>query len=168
MKTKPMWGLWLLVIVAPIAVFIGVNYWKNLPYIDPLAVEGAAYGWPLASLRVSKLNKDINSVRIHVCNPKASVLKLQMHFLSDYKEVLQDSQDSTPNKNGFKYKTTVASGCGTLFYFDIKAKRKKPIQLKINWSYEGKSGFKTIEIKPESDVRKLPSFEIAPNLTLQN
>ncbi len=83
MNRKPLWGLWLLMIVAPVAVFFGVRYWKQLPPpLSPQALEMAAQGTPLiGELQIVTVQGKPTSygTMIQLCNPTRE--KLSVAFL---------------------------------------------------------------------------------------
>ena len=157
MKTKPMWGLWLLMIVAPVAVFISVNYWKNLPPplppLDQQVADLAADGQPLISpmtIAGALGGKTLVPV-FSFCNPTRDKLTGKVFIVNGVSEI---AKTPTPAiKNGSLIgERSIGNTAMALFLPEIKAKRRNVIKMTMHWKHGRKSGVKSYTIKPNNSV----------------
>lgn len=166
MKTKPMWGLWLLMIVAPIAVFMGINYWRNLPplqtHIGKIASqpiysvsgltiqEADRLGLPYFSkvrLSHSKTDNDYYQVSIinlfprKVNNHRFSIFAITgKPEIKDYKRIRYNQVGGGTNLPQRPY---------TYKFMLIRKNRKKDIVLQIHWQMGIKLGKEVVTITPQ-------------------
>ncbi len=157
MNRKPSWGLWLLMIVAPVAVFFGIRYWENLP--PPLAplnasvAQQAAQGTPLISdVRITGdgSNPMKTSFGFDICNPTRDKVTARVVVVSGVSEIIQ-SPGTAPLKNGSGLGGfSLGNGdAGFQVFYDIKTRRKQPIKLKLYWTHGLQSGVKNVVITPQ-------------------
>ena len=158
MKRKPSWALWLLMIVAPIAVFVGINFWKPLPPpltpLDQHVAELAARGKPLiGDLRLRRVEGQPNlyNVDIAFCNPTAEKLSLDFAVKSGASELFECAQGVSLNYRdwGNYAKCSLGNFAGSFIITEIKQVRKKPIHFKITWKHGSESGVRNVVITPQ-------------------
>lgn len=155
MNRKPSWGLWLLMIVAPVAVFGGIRYWKSLPPpLSPQALEMAAQGTPLiGELQIVTVQGKPTSygTMILLCNPKREKLSVSFIVESGASELLKYPKGASPIFRDGSPLGTYFTGNGILYFgiVDINRSRTKPIRLKLNWKHGHNSGSRKVVITPQ-------------------
>ncbi len=158
MKRKPLWSLWLLVIIAPIAVFVGVNYWKSLP--PPLAPQDAqtarlaATGTPLiGNMQLAEMQGKSNlyGAFITLCNPTREKLSVDFVVESGSSECFKYPKSGSPTyRDGRSFMGCfIGNGAMQFGIIEIKKIRKKPIILKLRWKHGQVSGVKKVVITPQ-------------------
>lgn len=157
MNRKPSWGLWLLMIVAPVAVFFGVRYWKQLPPIFPLldrdAKEMAAQGTPLVGdvqLRLGSNSKSYDANFV-LCNPTRDKLTVDVVVVSGASELLKYPKGAPAVVHDGESIIRWNVGNGVLWFgiVEVKRNRTKPIRFNLNWKHGADSGVKNAVITPQ-------------------
>lgn len=167
MKRKPLWGLWLLVVVAPVVPFAmvsSVNYWKNLPSpLDSQASEAAALGTPLIGsvTMIEGSMLDSWSIIIPTCNPTREELVLRIRAITGAKEIIyRDNVVGKPyypiNKpfldGQFFKNSTVGNEQLAINVCDVKRKRHSRLKLEIHWKLGKDHGVRTIWVTPKMSL----------------
>ncbi len=149
MKRKPLWGLWLLMIIAPVAVFFGVKEKRKLRdkvtgdeiTFDDAARSAAAQGKPhISKLRFTPLPNNAGYlVRLSFFNssPVAEIGAIISSGSSEViqntgQSVLKDGDDLDLNCYGRSYCSTTV--------FNIKKQRQKPIHVHLDWFVTNAAG----------------------------
>ena len=160
MKTKPMWGLWLLMIVTPVAVFSSVSWWKNLPprlhtrlvtpttsLSDNMSLQGAeklTLPYFTKAHRISSsLNKDTYSVSWQMPSKTEEFV-----FSFWIKSGASDCLSTSPDEHIFSHQGNGPSKAS--LHFGLKKLRKQNVSLKLNWKLNEKHGVKYIVIAPQN------------------
>ena len=163
MKTKPMWGLWLLMIAAPVAVFFSVNHWKNLPPpippLDPSVTQAAAKGHKFigeVQLYTEPNVKGYSAMEVFLCNPTRQGLFIKLVAAEGYDQLSQAPLLNVASKSAIRVKmgtTFFSGGIGNQFsrHFIcyIKSERKKTVRLKMFWRHGKKRSIKYLVITPQ-------------------
>ena len=162
MKTKPMWGLWLLMIVAPVAMFVGVNYWKNLPprFVEVPPPITLPTKMSLEQAKAQQLPYFSDFI-IENSTVGAKYLNLKMtHYFpvhavdSRFKVVVITGKPEIKDLRNLRY-NVVYSGNSlvrrlyTQRVVRIKQNRKKNVVFHILWNMGGKHGTKSVTIMPQ-------------------
>ncbi len=146
MKTKPMWGLWLLMIAAPIALFWGVRTWQRLFIGEAqLSTQGMSPANMQSGYAFSFKYRNNSSLPFEV-----------RRFIMSGSEEILDWNGKKPNwktgKNGVDIGRCTSEpydGEGDCGIYDVKRNRIKTVVVRLVWKHGDKWGGKTLTLTPQ-------------------
>ena len=120
--------------------------------LNSRTAKEAAQGTPLISgVRIygGSSNPKVTSFGFSICNPTRDKVNTRVVVISGVTEIIQ-SPGTLPLKNGMGLGGFgMGNGSASFVVYDIKAKRKQPIKLKLYWKHGNKRGVKNIVITPQ-------------------
>ncbi len=166
MNRKPSWGLWLLMIIAPLAVFFGIHTWRNRPLIantpaENLGIPGVAdagiKGAPIVS-RVYLYNLTTNTttddIGFYFNNPVQAPLSVRVYVVKGAPELTWLGGKKYLYRNGDSL-GGIDIGPYRIFrdICGIKKIRKQTIHLQVRWRQGRRTGFRDIFITPQMKAK---------------
>ena len=150
MNRKPSWGLWLLMIVAPLAVFFGIRYLKHPVFIVPkkqllISVPARSTEITLSDIDTDVRAKGWCAIKYSVSNPAPFPINVDIQIVSGDSELSTSINGKTDLKNGTIVRTIVpANSFGTVTAFYMRFTSEIVVELKR--TSPQKTGLRTEQI----------------------